>query len=305
MFRQLAAGPTSSGGLLAATPCLWDPFGRQRWWSRRVVFWVSAALDSHKQNYYAVLGVSRSASISDIKKAYRVLARKWHPDVNKDSCAGEVFKSIHFAYQVLSNEVTRGQYDRALKADEYASGASTRRNIYYDSEVEDEIRRHRWSRLRRKRQKDRYRQWYYDGGENFSSYTESAEESEDKTSVEERGSFIEVLQSTFLSLFLMQTFGCQLSLMFSSLTACLDRKLDGGYKLGYFIAWVLGGRGGVLLSLCLLYASWACGKSSSSTVTLVVVTMWVVSNLLSYAPFPRGALLALLYMSVKLHVDLN
>lgn len=269
------------------------------------MFWVSAAFDSHKQNHYAVLGVSRSASASDIKKAYRVLARKWHPDVNKDSRADEVFKSIHLAYQVLSNEVTRVQYDGAVKADEYASGTSTVRNTYYDSDIEDEIRRCRWSRLRQKRQKYTYRQWYYDGGENFSSYAESAEESEDETSVEGRGSFIEVLQSTFLCLFIMQTFGCQLSLMFSSLTALLDRKLDGGYKLGYFIAWVLGGRGGVLLSLCLLFASWAYGKSSSSTVTLVVVTMWVVSNLLSYAPLPRGALLALLYMSVKLHVGLD
>jgi len=220
---------------------------------------------------------------------------------------------------VLSNEVTRGQYDRAIKADEDASGASTGRNIYcdsevddeirsgastrrntdYDSKVQDEIRRWRWSELRRKRQKDRYRQRYY-GGENFSSYAESDEES-----VEERGSFIEVLQYTFLSLFLMQTVGCQLSLMFSSLTAFLDRKLDGGYKLGYFIAWMLGGRGGVLLSLCLLFTSWACGKSSSSTVTIVVVTMWVASNLLSYTPFPRGAVLALLYLSVKLHIGLD
>lgn len=305
MLGHLSVGPTSTGVLLAAaTPSLWDPFGRRRCRKRWGLFWISAAVNSHRQNHYAVLGISRSASSSDIKKAYRLLARKWHPDVSKDSRADELFKSIHLAYQVLSNEATRVQYDRALKSDEYTS-ASTRRNIYYEPEFVDEIRRQRWSKLKQKMQKDRYQNRYYDGGENFSFYTESDEESEDETSEEERGPFIEVLQSAFLSLVLMQTVGCQFSLLFSSLTAFLDGKLDAGYKLGYLIAWVLGGRGGVLLSMCLSFASWACGKNSSSVVTLVVVGMWVGSNLLSYAPLPQGALLALLYMSVKLHVDLN
>lgn len=313
MLGQLTVGvgpssPTGYGGLLAAPPWMCSALGRRRWRRRRGVFWVSAAVNSHRKNHYTILGVPRSASSSDIKKAYRLLARKWHPDVSKDSQAGEVFKNIHLAYEVLSNEATRVEYDRVLKSHEYATDP-IRRNIYNDSEFEDEIRIRRWHEVRQKMRRDGYQRRYDDGGgENFSYYSQSDEESEDETSVEEdqdRGPFIEVLGSVFLSLFLMRTVGSQLSLMFSSMMAFGDGKLDGGYKLGYLIAWIMGGRGGVLLSMCLSFASWACGKRSSSVVALVVVAMWVGSNILSYAPLPQGALLALLYMSVKLQVDLN
>lgn len=66
-----------------------------------------------KRDYYEVLGVSRDADEQEIKKAYRRLARQYHPDVNKDDPDAEAkFKEISEAYQVLSNPQTRAQYDR-------------------------------------------------------------------------------------------------------------------------------------------------------------------------------------------------
>lgn len=65
------------------------------------------------QDLYDVLGVARSASPDEIRKAYRRLARKYHPDVNGgDPEATERFKQINAAYEVLSNEEKRSQYDR-------------------------------------------------------------------------------------------------------------------------------------------------------------------------------------------------
>jgi molecular chaperone DnaJ len=65
-----------------------------------------------KRDYYEVLGVSRDASESDLKAAFRNLARKLHPDVNSSPDAEEKFKEINEAYSVLSDPEKRAAYDR-------------------------------------------------------------------------------------------------------------------------------------------------------------------------------------------------
>ena len=66
------------------------------------------------KDYYEILGVDRNASEQDIKKAYRRLARKYHPDLNKDDpkTAEEKFKEVNEAYQTLSDADKRAQYDQ-------------------------------------------------------------------------------------------------------------------------------------------------------------------------------------------------
>ena len=61
---------------------------------------------------YETLDVSSDASADEIKKAYRRLARKFHPDINKDAGAEEKFKEINAAYEILSDEQKRRQYDQ-------------------------------------------------------------------------------------------------------------------------------------------------------------------------------------------------
>lgn len=75
------------------------------------------------RDYYEVLEVDRNASKEDLKKAYRRLARRYHPDVNSEEGSDERFKEINEAYEVLSNENTRAAYDRFGHAGVKGAGA--------------------------------------------------------------------------------------------------------------------------------------------------------------------------------------
>lgn len=68
--------------------------------------------DYLEKDYYKVLGVAKTASQEEIKKSYRKLARKYHPDANKgDAEAEDRFKEVSEAYDVLSDEKRRKEYD--------------------------------------------------------------------------------------------------------------------------------------------------------------------------------------------------
>ena len=77
------------------------------------------------KDYYAILGVSKTASQDEIQRAYRKLARQYHPDINKESEAENKFKEIGEAYEVLKDPEKREKYDRygsAWKAAQQSGG---------------------------------------------------------------------------------------------------------------------------------------------------------------------------------------
>ena len=81
------------------------------------------------KNYYEVLGISKTASADEIKKAYRNLAFKYHPDRNSgDKAAEEKFKEINEAYDVLSDEKKRADYDSFGTSNSHYSGTNNSYN---------------------------------------------------------------------------------------------------------------------------------------------------------------------------------
>merc|ERR1712183_591488 len=94
-----------------------------------------ALKQSKEKNYYKILGVSRRANKKEIKKGYRDLALKWHPDkVDKDKRdeAEAKFADISEAYEVLSDEELRGKYDRGEEVFENQGGGGGRHHNPFD-----------------------------------------------------------------------------------------------------------------------------------------------------------------------------
>ncbi|HXY68079.1 MAG TPA: DnaJ domain-containing protein, partial [Gemmatimonadales bacterium] len=77
-----------------------------------------------EKDFYAVLGVPSGATQDQVKRAYRKLAKKWHPDANPgDKSAGERFKGITEAYSVLSDPQKRKQYDQLRRYGAFGGGS--------------------------------------------------------------------------------------------------------------------------------------------------------------------------------------
>jgi len=92
------------------------------------------------EDYYKILGVDKNTSIDDIKKAYRKLALKWHPDKNPNNKAAEEnFKKISEAYAVLSDAEKRKNYDTFGSADQFRQRYS-QEDIFKDFDLDDILR---------------------------------------------------------------------------------------------------------------------------------------------------------------------
>ncbi|KAK3147952.1 hypothetical protein QOZ80_3BG0288750 [Eleusine coracana subsp. coracana] len=86
---------------------------------------AEAATGRKEKDYYATLNIRRDATLQEVKAAYRTLARKYHPDMNKSPGSEEKFKEISAAYEILSDEDKRSLYDRYGEAGfsgDYGSG---------------------------------------------------------------------------------------------------------------------------------------------------------------------------------------
>ncbi|MFH1835924.1 MAG: molecular chaperone DnaJ [Methanobacteriota archaeon] len=93
-----------------------------------------------KRDYYDVLGVERGASKEDVKKAYRKLAKKYHPDVNKSAEAEEKFKELSEAYEVLADSSKRQNYDQfghAGVSGSFSGGGFSWDDFSHFSDIED------------------------------------------------------------------------------------------------------------------------------------------------------------------------
>ncbi|HIH45961.1 MAG TPA: DnaJ domain-containing protein, partial [Candidatus Nitrosotenuis sp.] len=91
-----------------------DFFGQKK--SKEAQEFRKMMQDSNLPNYYATLGVNTDATHEQIKAKYRQLVKEYHPDRTKDEKSAEIFSEITKAYEVLSDEETRKDYDKYYKA---------------------------------------------------------------------------------------------------------------------------------------------------------------------------------------------
>lgn len=113
-------------------------------------------------DYYSILGVERKASEEDVKKAYKALAKKWHPDKNPNNqeVATRKFKEVSEAYQVLGDSVKRREYDRGGDRNDTRQSSNAGRRRHGEQET-----KHAWSEPQDDLGSQAYQRWKQKRGE--------------------------------------------------------------------------------------------------------------------------------------------
>lgn len=122
------------------------------------------------KDYYAVLGVPKSAPTDDIKRAYRKLARQYHPDVSKEANAEHKFKEINEAWEVLQDKEKRAHYDELLNSG-YKPGSEFHGN--YGDRSQQQYQRYAHPGAGGHHQQQYYSDFSGDGQEDFSEFFNS------------------------------------------------------------------------------------------------------------------------------------
>lgn len=116
-----------------------------------------------KTDYYEVLGVTKGASEAEIKRAYRVVAKKYHPDMNPgDEEAAEKFKEAAEAYSVLSDPEKRAKYDQFGHAAFDQNGGGADGFGGFDFADMGDLWRYIWRYVRWRKPSEKYK-WPYEG----------------------------------------------------------------------------------------------------------------------------------------------
>ena len=105
-------GSSSAYGLLGLGGSSWNVIFPEQ--VLRDFFGGSLATPGEAESYFSLLGISQAATVDDVSKAYRRMAKLWHPDVCKEEAATDVFIRINTAYDVLKDPDTRARYEAGL-----------------------------------------------------------------------------------------------------------------------------------------------------------------------------------------------
>jgi len=105
-------GSSSAYGLLGLGGSNWNVIFPEQ--VLRDFFGGSLATPGEAESYFSLLGISQAATVDDVSKAYRRMAKLWHPDICKEEAATDVFIRIKTAYDVLKDPDTRARYEAGL-----------------------------------------------------------------------------------------------------------------------------------------------------------------------------------------------
>lgn len=295
---------------------------------RKKAFWVCAAHEGEaarndhpsKQDLYTLLGISSDASPQDIKLAFRKLARQYHPDVNSNSGAAEVFKSIRVAYETLADKASRDNYDHSLRAQTYAVRKKVHKNYQHSSMYGRRTRGHY------KQARDSYWKttanedmWEFNSSGNvgqgkYSKYYECGEGNEDfgcdddsETYAKHRGpslrqgwenSIIDVLIVFCLVGFIWHALGAQLALTYFVFFIPHNEEHTLWYRFASLLAWVIGGTKGLVLQYGIVTTGWLYGKGHDTVLAFILFAVWMEALFPRAFSLPHGAILLMAHICI-------